>query len=206
MLEPRMAPDAAATIDGAKPKRGQALERLCDQVATEVLLPFEMFERALGPDVPGIERIEKLAKQFDASLQATARRVGEVTLAPVQVLVWGEHERGGIAVQMQSGRPYLTGKGAETARSLRDRSSAITRAFSSNEPQAGEETALPQASFAGYRCEAKGYSTGRSRFVVSIVTPQALAPASAGRSKTGRPDKAGELSLRGATRKRRVAA
>lgn len=207
MLEPRMAPEAVVTIDGRKPKRGQPLERLCDQVATEILLPYEMFERALGENAPDIERIERLAKQFDASLQATARRVGEVSFAPVQVLVWGKRPEGDIAVQMKSGRPYLTGQGAIGARRFSDRESAIVRAHSSKEMQTGDEMPVPESTWEAYRCEAKGYSSGRSRFVVSVVTPLAIEAPSARRSRaTSTPDKAGGLSLRAATRKRRVAA
>jgi len=172
MLEPQLAPDAPVVLAERRPSGSTALERLCDQIATELLLPYDMFRDALGAGAPGIEHLERLARRFDASLQATARRTGEVSEAPVQVVIWGKHSERGLAVQMKSGRDYLTCAGALRFRSFTaNRSSAIVRAFSAGETQLGEEVPLPEAPWNAYRCEARGYSSGSRRFVVAVVTP-----------------------------------
>ena len=64
---------------GARPpRRGKELERLCDRLAVELLLPASAFVRVL-PELPTIGDIFGLARTFQASLTATAQRVAELS-------------------------------------------------------------------------------------------------------------------------------
>jgi len=63
---------------GANPPRaGRELERLCDMLATEFLLPRDVFIAHAGA-MPSLHHVFALAKLFDASLSATAIRCCEV--------------------------------------------------------------------------------------------------------------------------------
>lgn len=59
------------------PRHGRELERLCDMIATEVLLPEAMFRRHVGgkTEIPNLRRVAKL---FEASLSATLIRAAEL--------------------------------------------------------------------------------------------------------------------------------
>jgi hypothetical protein len=59
------------------PTSGKEVERLCDLIAVELLMPLRLFE----PSVPaslGVSDIFALARQFQASLRATAQRCAEI--------------------------------------------------------------------------------------------------------------------------------
>jgi len=59
------------------PRRGRELERLCDMIATELLLPEAIFRRHVGgkTEIPNLRRVAKL---FEASLSATLIRAAEL--------------------------------------------------------------------------------------------------------------------------------
>lgn len=59
------------------PRTGTELERLCDMLATELLMPREAFLHHAGPD-PGVHTIYELARIFGTSLMATANRCSEL--------------------------------------------------------------------------------------------------------------------------------
>lgn len=75
------------------PRHGNELERICDMLATELLLPREIFAEHAGSKIdPG--KIYELARVFQTSLMATALRCFELFGTSVfQVedgrLVWG---------------------------------------------------------------------------------------------------------------------
>jgi|HubBroStandDraft_1064217.scaffolds.fasta_scaffold49733_1 hypothetical protein len=60
------------------PRAGKELERLCDLIAAELLMPAPIF-RAQMPVMLHIADIFLLAKQFQASLAATAHRCAELS-------------------------------------------------------------------------------------------------------------------------------
>jgi hypothetical protein len=59
------------------PRSGVELERLCDMLATELLMPKSSFVKHAGPD-PSIDKIFELAQTFQTSLMATAIRCAEL--------------------------------------------------------------------------------------------------------------------------------
>lgn len=58
------------------PRRGRELERICDMLATEFLMPTEEFGRRLGSE-PTLRRVFELARLFKTSLVATTLRCAE---------------------------------------------------------------------------------------------------------------------------------
>jgi len=57
---------------------GRELERLCDDIAAELLMPASMFRVDAGPR-PDAARIQRLASRYRTSLAATAMRCAELT-------------------------------------------------------------------------------------------------------------------------------
>jgi Zn-dependent peptidase ImmA (M78 family) len=59
------------------PRYGSELERLCDMLATELLMPKAVFETSLGATLT-MGKIRELAALFDTSLTSTAIRAAEL--------------------------------------------------------------------------------------------------------------------------------
>lgn len=59
------------------PRSGEQLERLCDMLATEILMPTSIFLNYLGPK-PSLKKIFELSNLFNTSLTATAIRCSEL--------------------------------------------------------------------------------------------------------------------------------
>jgi hypothetical protein len=66
--------------------RDRALEQLCDLGAAELLLPRAPFLDDLAGKPVTLDLVEQLAEHYDASLEATARRVVAVHLQPTLLL------------------------------------------------------------------------------------------------------------------------
>lgn len=61
------------------PRSGEELERLCDMIATEILMPKDVFLKACNyPDVLSLAKVCELPKLFQTSLSATALRCVEL--------------------------------------------------------------------------------------------------------------------------------
>jgi hypothetical protein len=73
------------TPGDATAAQDHALETLCDLGAAELLLPRTMFLDDLAGNTITLDLVEQLADRYDASLEATARRV--VTLHPQPTLL-----------------------------------------------------------------------------------------------------------------------
>jgi hypothetical protein len=59
------------------PRVGAELERLCDMLAAEMLMPHAVFEGALEDSRPDPSGVRRLARQFQTSLTATVLRCSE---------------------------------------------------------------------------------------------------------------------------------
>lgn len=62
------------------PREGSDVERVCDVLATECLMPTALFESQI-PDALSFRAISALADRFETSLTATARRCAELRSA-----------------------------------------------------------------------------------------------------------------------------
>jgi Zn-dependent peptidase ImmA (M78 family) len=78
---------------------GRELERLCDDMAAELLMPASMFRVEAGPR-PDAGRIQRLATRYRTSLAATAMRCAELTtISAFEVL------DGGVLWQRRISKP-----------------------------------------------------------------------------------------------------
>lgn len=67
-----------ATTGPGFPRNGQELEKLCNMIATELLMPTDVFLRNI-PKVVTMRTILATARMFQTSISATALRFGELT-------------------------------------------------------------------------------------------------------------------------------
>lgn len=74
------------TSSDMSPGRDRALEALCDLGAAELLFPRAMFLDDLAGNPITLDLVEQLADRYDASLEATARRVVAVHPRPTLLL------------------------------------------------------------------------------------------------------------------------
>ena len=68
-------------------RRNPGIEALCDLGAAELLFPRETFCADLADNPATFDMIEQLASRYDASLEATARRLVSLNPSPVLLLV-----------------------------------------------------------------------------------------------------------------------
>jgi hypothetical protein len=95
------------------PQSGSELERLCDMLAAEILMPEEHFLRAIGPEI-SIRGIRRTSRLFNTSLSATAIRCAELRRISVfeaddEKIVWGYGavKRGPIATLDSALQPMI---------------------------------------------------------------------------------------------------
>lgn len=72
------------------PRTGRELERLCDMIATQLLMPADLFRETAGPR-PSIATLFQLSRAFATSLATTALRLCDIGSAH---LVFGVDEHG----------------------------------------------------------------------------------------------------------------
>jgi hypothetical protein len=85
-------------------------ERLCDVVASELLMPRDPFVEQMQHRGVCASSIPLIARKFDVSLQATSRRVASILGYEIGVSLWAMSESGSHLVP----KWYLTKKGAAT--------------------------------------------------------------------------------------------
>jgi hypothetical protein len=142
------------------PRAGRELERLCDMIATELLMPRRIFARECGHrDKLSWRKIDELATLFRTSLSATSLRCAELSGATVfevdnNVITWayGSIRKGPVA-KLDEGLKLAIEK---------------TRR---REPI--EENILADADVGGYReWKVEGRSIGQDGRVLMLMLPQ----------------------------------
>lgn len=73
---------------GEREARATARERLCDDAATELLMPEFVFRKYLSGFGVSVHSIEWLASTFRVSIRAAAWRIAEVSTEPCIALLW----------------------------------------------------------------------------------------------------------------------
>lgn len=77
--------DPATSLDAGR-VRDWDLEALCDLGAVELLMPRRLFADDLVGNAPTLDLVEALAERYQASLEATARRVVTLRSAPTLLI------------------------------------------------------------------------------------------------------------------------
>jgi len=155
--------------------QGQAVERLCNIAAAELLMPEPTFKKYLSRFGLSVSSVEWLAHTFWVSLPAVAIRIAEVSEEPCIAILW-QQSRG---TKPGHRLAWCTGPGRESKEKIRYRPvttyarepSSVLKAYhdygiikSFKEFRLGNVTKR-------YYMESKGFGRNHNRYVVSLVFP-----------------------------------
>lgn len=166
-----------ATRGSAKPDRRE-LERLCDGIAAELLMPEEVFRGCLVRYGVSMQFAELLADTFQTSQQATVIRMAEVSEAPCVAVQWKLAERRGqptlpCAVWSTRCRDPMSKRWLMVRRgSFVTKDSLVSQAFKSRTVTTGVEPLLVGTGLWTVFVESKGFGRDADKYVLSLIFPQ----------------------------------
>jgi hypothetical protein len=156
----------ATKFRGGNRERAAQEERLCDEIAAELLMPETLFGREMMGVEPSIEAICGLAKRFDTAVEPAAIRFGLLSSAPVQVIYW-ERRQTCLRVKWATGKPFIP---RNTTGSLSDGAFGPAVAFESHASDliTSYERSRNSASL-NLTCQSGGFGEYAHRFVLSVI-------------------------------------
>ena len=152
------------------------LERQCEAMAALLLMPDPTFSKLALEEKPGILTIEKLARIFLTSVQATALRFLDVVKEPC-VLIVSEVKYGQVGSKLRIRWSYQNTKRSD-GKSLYfiPRGGTLRLAGAMNASQSGRlESGIEDFRLGGLRrsayAESKNFGNRRYRYVMTLVFP-----------------------------------
>ena len=173
LLDPKHAPSMRKEV----PKAPTTLEKHCDKLAAQILMPDPTFSRYAKSEICSINSILKLARTFQASITATTIRLMDVIDEPIIAIFsrmatgkTGSHLR--IQWNSQNVRrlrrrhAYFLPKGKSVNLATAD------MAYRTNQIQTKNEYIdVGNLRLQGYT-ESRAFGYGKSRYVLSLVFPE----------------------------------
>ncbi len=154
--------------------RIKAKERLVDIAATELLMPESVFKQYLSEFGISVLSIEKLANIFHVSIQATARRIAEVSPEPCITLLWKHQLK-----QRAKGLRLIgfIGPGRNTSSKIKymlvceiaSNTSTLYKAYQGNYSVKCHKLFKIGTTAKRLLMESKGFGYGEKRYVVSLA-------------------------------------
>ena len=173
LLDPKHAPSMRKEV----PEAPTTLEKHCDKLAAQILMPDPTFSRYAKSEICSINSILKLARTFQTSITATTIRLMDVIDEPIIAIFsgmatgkTGSHLR--IQWNSQNVRrlrrrhAYFLPKGKSVNLATAD------MAYRTNQIQTKNEYIdVGNLRLKGYT-ESKAFGSGKSRYVLSLVFPE----------------------------------
>ena len=173
LLDPKRTPALRQEV----PEAPTALEKHCDKLAAQILMPDPTFSRYAKSDVCSIHSVVKLARTFHTSIKATTIRLMDVIEEP-SIAIFSAMAAGKTGPQLRVQWNY------QNIRRLRRKHSyflpkgkslnlaTADMAFRTNQLQTkNEHIEIGNLKLKGY-IESKGFGFGKSRYVLSLVFPE----------------------------------
>lgn len=156
----------ATKFRGGNRERAAQEEKLCDEIAAELLMPQPLFEREMIRQEPSIEMICKLAKKFNTAIEPAAIRFGKLSRADIQVVHW-EKQGNFLRAKWVSGArlvPY------GSRRSVWDMTSGPCQAYhAGDEIITSYEAPRKGAPHLNLVCQSRAFDLQPFRFVLSLI-------------------------------------
>jgi Zn-dependent peptidase ImmA (M78 family) len=152
-------------------KRSRAVETLCDEAATELLMPKQIFNKYLTELGITINSIEKLADFFKVSIQSAAIRASVLSQDSYIVMKWVRHKFTPNTILLSWPKNKLINKVIYSPinKSLTPPSS-IHEALKSNQIFKGKIEFNVGKKPKRFSAEIKGYGLGEKRYILSLVS------------------------------------
>ena len=173
ILDPKLTPSLRQEL----PEGPTALERHCDKLAAQLLMPDPTFSRYANSDVCSIHSVVKLAGTFQTSIRATTIRLMDVIDEP-SIAIFSTVAAGKTGPQLRVQWNY------QNIRRLRRRHAyflpkgkslnlaTADMAYKTGQMQMKDEYIdVGNLKLKAYT-ESKGFGFGKSRFVLSLVFPE----------------------------------
>jgi Zn-dependent peptidase ImmA (M78 family) len=152
-------------------------EGLCHTIASELLMPQELFEPQAMTAGFSLRCVRHLARIFHTSITATVRRLTEVMPEPAIAIFWGFTERPGsqerkLRVKWSTGmkmRHPKKGTYLIPAHKSVSTDSSVFKAYHSEEMLAATESIKLGNLNGTFFMESQGFGTGPYRFVASLI-------------------------------------
>ena len=173
IFDPKLAPSLRQVVSEAP----TALEKHCDRLAAQILMPDPTFSTYANSEVSSIQSVVKLAKTFQTSIRATTIRLMDVIEEP-SIAIFSAMAAGKTGPQLRvqwnsqnirrlrRKRSYFLPKG----KSL-NLATAIMAHRTNQLQTKNEHIEIGSLKLKGY-IESKGFGSGKSRFVLSLVFPE----------------------------------
>ena len=151
-----------------------ARERLCDDAATELLMPESVFGKYLSGFSVSINSIDRLASIFKVSLQTTAIRIAEVSPEPCLALLWklwGRSKPKGLRFMWRVG-PGREPRGKANympVHTLVRYPSKLHRAYEHDSPVKSSKLFKVDDAVKRLPMESKGFGRGDAKRVISLA-------------------------------------
>ena len=167
---------------GALRHDDKQLERLCDELASEFLMPYELFCEDMSLKPASLLNAIDLAQTYQTSATAAAIRYVNLSAVPLALIRWDRDRRSVKSLRLRwqihgtrSG-PRLDCRWKPN-RSINPSFHGAEEAYTSVGVIDGIERILTNSysghrlytSFQDYRVESKGFGTNHNRFVLSLV-------------------------------------
>ncbi len=164
------------TFDPQAPGRivAKARERLCDIVATELLMPELIFRKYLSDLGLSISSIEWLANIFRVSIRAVAWRIAEVSTEPCIALLWQPWQRAKskglrLAWCIGPGRHSRGKANYMPVHTYVRPPSKLHKAYQDNSPVKCYKLFKVDNASKRLPMESKGFGRGETRYVISLA-------------------------------------
>lgn len=150
--------------------RSNAIERLCDAAATELLMPEAVFRKYLLSFSISVNSIEPLAHIFRTSIQATAFRIAEVSTEPCLILMWQlwpiNKPKGFMLIRcVVPGRKFR----AMPLHTFVKHPSTLYKAYENGSSVKSHKLFRRGTDVKRLPMESKGFGRGENRYVVSLA-------------------------------------
>jgi len=166
------------TFDPQAPGRivEKARERLCDIVATELLMPEFVFRKYLSGFGVSVHSIERLANVFKVSIRAAAWRIAEVSQEPCIAVFWKPWPRNRpkglrLAWRVGPGRKSRGKADYMPVRPLVRHTSMLYKAYQNDSPVKSSKDFKLDNIKKRLPMESKGFGYGETRYVISLAFP-----------------------------------
>ena len=156
--------------------RAKVRERLCDAVATELLMPELVFRKYLSGFGVSVHSIERLANIFRVSIRATAWRIAEVSPEPCIVLLWLSRQGTKSKALQLSWRvgPGIKSRGKGYYMPLHTcvrPPSTLHKAYQGDSPVKSSKLFKVDNAVKRLPMESKGFGRDETRYVISLAFP-----------------------------------
>jgi Zn-dependent peptidase ImmA (M78 family) len=151
-------------------KRSKAIEKLCDEAATELLMPTSIFQKHLKELGSTISSIERLAEMYKVSIQSAAIRVSELGQETCMVLKWVFQKSPSKSIQLSWPKNKLINKVLfSPVNKIINPPSIFHEAYDCDDLLRGNISFKVGKQTKRFPSEIKSYGYGENRYIISLV-------------------------------------